>query len=87
MILQTLGGLALQDSGFTRPKPLLLLCYLALEGARDRQHVSDLFFAHATDRMNSLRTTLTRLLHEAPGTLEVSGDALRARVKDRKSVV
>ena len=80
MFLRTLGGLQLQGSVFTRPKPLLLLGYLALEGARDRQHVGDLFFGHTSDHMNSLRTTLKRLRHEAPGSLEVSGDALHARV-------
>ncbi len=81
MRLRTLGGLALQDSDFTRPKPLLLLGYLALEGARDRHHVGELFFAQARDRMNSLRTTLKRLRHEAPGTLESDGDPLRASVE------
>jgi predicted ATPase len=81
MILRTLGGLELLESTFTRPKPLLMLGYLALEGARDRRHLGELFFAQAADRMNSLRTTLKRLRHEAPGTLEADGDPLRASVE------
>jgi predicted ATPase len=81
MLLRTLGGLELQDSGFTRPKPLLLLGYLALEGVRDRRHIGELFFAQAKDRMNSLRTTLKRLRQEVPGALEADGDPLRASVE------
>jgi predicted ATPase/DNA-binding SARP family transcriptional activator len=81
MLLRTLGGLELQDSGFTRPKPLLLLGYLALEGGRDRRHIGELFFAQAKDRMNSLRTTLMRLRQEVPGVLEADGDPLRASVE------
>jgi predicted ATPase/Tfp pilus assembly protein PilF len=81
MLLRTLGGLELQDSGFTRPKPLLLLGYLALEGVRDRRHIGELFFAQAKDRMNSLRTTLKRLRQEVPGVLEADGDPLRASIE------
>ena len=81
MNLQTLGGLKLQDSDFTRPKPLLLLGYLALEGARDRRHIAELFFSQAADRMSSLRTTLKRLRQEAPGTLEADGDPIKAVVE------
>jgi predicted ATPase len=77
VILRTLGGLDLQGSGFTRPKPLLLLGYLALEGARDRHFLADVFFSGAKDRMNSLRTTLKRLRQEVPGALESEGDPLR----------
>ncbi len=81
MILRTLGGLALEDSGFTRPKPLLMLSYLALEGVRDRRHIGELFFGHAKDRMSSLRTTIKRLRQEAPGALETDGDPLRSSVE------
>ena len=35
MLLSTLGGLALEGSSFRRPKPLLLLAYLAIEGPAD----------------------------------------------------
>ena len=81
MNLQTLGGLRLQNSDFTRPKPLLLLGYLALEGARDRRHVAELFFSQAADPMNSLRTTLKRLRQDAPGALGAKGDTLEAVVE------
>ena len=76
MNLQTLGGLKLHNSDFTRPKPLLLLGYLALEGARDRRHIAELFFSQASDCMSSLRTTLKRLRQEVPNTLESDGDTL-----------
>jgi predicted ATPase/Tfp pilus assembly protein PilF len=81
MLLRTLGGLELEQSDFTRPKPLLLLGYLALEGVRDRRHIGELFFAQAKDRMNSLRTTLKRLRQEVPGVLEADGDPLRSSVE------
>jgi predicted ATPase/DNA-binding SARP family transcriptional activator len=81
MILRTLGGLELEQSDFTRPKPLLLLGYLALEGVRDRRHIGELFFAQTKDRMNSLRTTLKRLRQEVPGVLEVDSDPLRVSVE------
>ena len=35
MRLRTLGGLSLEGTTFTRPRPLLLLAYLALEGGTD----------------------------------------------------
>lgn len=60
----TLGRLALTGvpgPGFSRPKALLLLVYLALEGPRDRVHLSILFFGQARDPLGSLCTTLRRL--------------------------
>jgi hypothetical protein len=43
MRLVMLGGLALEPSTFTRPKPLLLLAYLSLEGPRSRRDIAELF--------------------------------------------
>jgi hypothetical protein len=36
--LRTLGGLGLEPADFRQPKPLLLLAYLAFEGAQSRRH-------------------------------------------------
>ena len=70
MRVRTLGGLALEGARFTRPKPLLMLAYLALEGAQSRQHVSELFWPAASDRLKSLTVALSRLRQGAPGALQ-----------------
>ncbi len=70
MYLRTLGGLALEDTSFSRPKPLLLLAYLALEGPKPRRYLADLFFMDAADRMNSLSRAFSDLRKEAPGSIE-----------------
>lgn len=75
MVLRTLGTLELAGSGFTRPKPLLLLAYLSLEGARPRRSVAELFWPNARDRMKSLTVALARLRHGAPGV--IGSDRLR----------
>ncbi len=49
MLLRTLGGLKLEGSDFTRPKPLLLLAYLALEGPKERRFLSELSWTGVTD--------------------------------------
>ena len=41
MHLRTLGGLTLEGASFRRPKPLLLLSYLTLEGEKDRQFLAE----------------------------------------------
>ena len=73
--LKTLGGLALEGSDFHRPKPLLLLAYLALEGGKDRRHLAELFWPEAADPMASLRTALAQLRSVGAGV--VGGDATR----------
>lgn len=70
MRLRTLGGLALEDTELTRPKPLLLLCYLALEGPQDRRQVAELFWPRAADRMKSLGVALAHIRKDAPGAVE-----------------
>ena len=67
MRLRTLGGLELSHKAFTRPKPLLLLCYLALEGPKERRHLAELFFREATDPLNRLAVTLARLRKAGAG--------------------
>ncbi len=77
MILYTLGGLELEASNFRQTKPLLLLTYLALEGAKARQHLAELFWPDAADPLNTLSVTLGRLRRATPGAIEA--DDLRAR--------
>jgi predicted ATPase len=74
--LCTLGGLWLEGSDFTRPKPLLLLTYVALEGPQVRRHIAELFWPEARDSMKSLTVALTRLRQGAPGVIETDGKRL-----------
>lgn len=60
--LHTLGGLALEGMSFTRPKQLLLLAYLALEGFQSRRHIAELFWPEASDHMKSLTILLNYYL-------------------------
>jgi predicted ATPase len=69
MRLRTLGGLALEGASFTRPKPLLLLAYLAVEGAQERQHLAELFWPRAKDGPKSLTVALSQLRSGAPGAV------------------
>ena len=59
--LVTLGRLALEGSDFERTKPLLLLCYLCLEGPQERRHLAELFWPRAANALASLSTELSRL--------------------------
>ncbi|GEM48466.1 ATP-binding protein [Deinococcus cellulosilyticus] len=60
MHVQTLGAL---EAGIKpiKPKNLLLLCYLALEGKQDRKHLQMLFWPEAADPATSLRVALSYL--------------------------
>lgn len=70
MRLILLGRLALEPSTFTRPKPLLLLAYLSLEGARSRRDVAELFWQGSKDPMQGLRMALLQLNKEAPEAIQ-----------------
>lgn len=59
--LRTLGTLRLPGSPLTRPKPLLLLAFLAHEGPTDRDRLARLFFARSRDPRDALSTTLRRI--------------------------
>lgn len=59
--LQTLGTLHLTHSALTRPKPLLLLAFLAHEGPTDRERLARLFFPNTLDARDALSTTIRRL--------------------------
>jgi predicted ATPase/Flp pilus assembly protein TadD len=79
MLLETLGGLKL--AGFQRPKPLLLLTYLALEGPQNRRHLAELFWPDAADPMKSLTVALTRLRQGAPNVVDADNVRAWATVK------
>ena len=59
--LVTLGGLRLQGGASQRPKPLLLLAYLCLEGPQQRRDLTTLFFPKSDQRADALSTTVRRL--------------------------
>ncbi len=61
MKLRTLGKLQLEESDFTRQKPLLLLCYLAIEGPQSRRVLADLFFYESKNPRDALSTSYRRL--------------------------
>ena len=73
MRLKTLGALKLEGADFTRGKPLLLLCYLALEGSKERQHLAELFWLDGKDALNSLSKALYQL-RQASETLIYADD-------------
>ena len=74
MRLQTLNGLRLEGADFHRPKPLLLLAYLAVEGAKDRHHLAELFWPEASEPATSLRVALGQLRKGATGVLNDDGE-------------
>ncbi len=61
MRLVTLGKFELSGSPLSRPKPLLLLSYLSLEGSKERRHLAELFYAATAQPMLSLRVALTHI--------------------------
>jgi predicted ATPase len=79
--LRTLGGLSLEGVTFTRPKPLLLLTYLSLEGSQSRRHLAELFWPDAGDHMNSLTVALTQLRRAAPDLIEANDTHLQTSVE------
>lgn len=80
MLLRTLGRLELEGSELTRPKPLLLLAYLAMEGPRGRRFLADLFWNEGADGRKSLGVALSQIRRGAPGAVAVDGPRLRASV-------
>ncbi len=80
MFLNTLGGAALAGSTFRRSKPLVVLAYLALEGAQDRRYLAELIWPDAGDPRQSLTVALSQLHAEMPGLVRKDGGRLRAEV-------
>ena len=70
MRLNTLGGATLEGTGFRRPKALLLLAYLAVEGPRERRHLRTLFWPEGTNPALSLRGLLFELRTVSPNLVK-----------------
>jgi hypothetical protein len=70
MRLLTLGQLQLESASLTRPKPLLLLAYLNLEGIRARRDVAALFWGGIKDPMQGLRVALVQINKDAPKAVQ-----------------
>ena len=81
MFLRTLGGLELEGRVFHRPKLLLLLAYLALEGPKDRRHLSELFWPTAAKPLAGLRMALNQLRQGAPESFIAEGAQVRANIQ------
>ena len=80
MKLKTLGGLSLEDSDFTRLKPLMLLAYLSLEGEQSRAFMAQLLWGSAKQPFNSLAQAIDQLKRLAPGTVAVTNTHVKALV-------
>ncbi len=80
MRLQTLGGLSLTNSSFTRAKPLLLLSYLAIEGPQTRRQLADLFFFEAKNPRDALSTTFRRLKSLSEDLIKADADELATTI-------
>lgn len=78
MVLRTLGGLGLEGADFERSKPLLLLCYLSLEGAKPRRHLAELFWQGAAHPLGSLSVALSQLRQGAPGSFAADARSVHA---------
>ena len=61
MRLRTLGNLQVEGCDFKRSKPLMLLSYLAVEGAKDRRYLSQLFWPQTSKPSHSLSKAIYRL--------------------------
>ncbi|WP_221091485.1 tetratricopeptide repeat protein [Deinococcus aquaedulcis] len=73
MRLRTLGGLSFEGSSLGRPKPLLLLAYLTLEGPRPRRFLGELFWPEASNPANSLAVAVRLIRQAAPDVLHDDG--------------
>ena len=81
MMLTLLGGLELEGSSFGRPKPLVLLAYLSLEGARDRRHLAQLFWPQAASSAGSLSKALGQLRQGAGEAIRNDGATLHSLIE------
>ncbi len=68
MLLRTLGELRLDGSSLTRPKPLLLLAYLAVEGPKG--FLSGLLWPTAPSPLRNLRTAPSQVRRAAPNAIQ-----------------
>lgn len=80
MHLRLLGRLELVGADLRRPKPLLVLAYLVLEGPQRRRTLADLFWPGAIDARDSLSTTLRRLRAPLGSALVIDADHVSATI-------
>lgn len=80
MVLRTLGGLGVEGADFRRSKPLLLLCYLALEGPKSRRHLAELFWRGAANPLGSLSVALSQLRRSLAEGVEADAAQVAARL-------
>ncbi len=66
MQLITFGKVKLEGLGFSRPKPLLLLAYLTLEGPQTRDNLAELFWSDKKAKSN-LSVVLSQFKKEGAG--------------------
>ena len=78
--LVTLGRLALSGSDFDRAKPLTLLGYLSLEGAKARRHLAELFWPKAANPLASLSVELSRLKKQLGDCVAAEGGQVTAQL-------
>lgn len=69
MQLSTLGKLELSDSGLRRPKLLLLLAFLTVEGSKSRADLAEFFYLGARSPSSSLRVALNHFKADAEGAV------------------
>jgi DNA-binding SARP family transcriptional activator len=81
MRLKTLGGLALEPATLTRPKPLLLLTFLNIEGSRSRRDLAELFWPGSKDPMQNLRTALSQINKDAPEAIQTDEKKIWTELK------
>ena len=74
MLIKALGGLELEGAEFRRPKLLLLLTYLSIEGTKDRRFISELFWGDKEDPTTNLRSAVYGIKKVMP--LEVDDDSI-----------
>ena len=80
-MLRTLGDLVLEGTSLHRPKPLLLLTYLVLEGPTPRRRLSELFFGDTRDPNDGLTTALKYLKQHPSTTLKVGPNIVATGVE------
>jgi predicted ATPase len=81
-----LGGLELEGARLRRPKPLLVLAYVLLEGPQRRRTLADRFWPGAIDARDSLSTTLRRLRGVLGSSLVADADRVAATLPHDVSV-
>lgn len=80
-MLNCLGPIRLKESDFQRPKALLLLAYLALEGPQERHHLAELFWLGKAKVLRNLSSTLHRLNEALPSAVESDGVSVSTSIE------